>query len=137
MIVRLTFDRPLEEDIMLAWLEVSVKRRYDVGAFINVNLSFWLRPMLFVPRLKTDTCNNPGHFCQDWMFVINVPNPTVFIRLMRISSERLGIHLSIIMHNMAEKVRENIRLPVSVQIQRIFAKKCSTQYICCPRSNIV
>ena len=111
MILRLTFDRPLEEDVMLARLEVAVKRRYDVGAFITVNLSFWLRPMLFVPRLKTDACNNPSHYCQDWMFVINVPNPTVFIQLMRISSELLGIHLSIIMHNMAEKVQENVRDP--------------------------
>ena len=112
MIVRLTFDRPLEEDVMLARLEVSVKRRNDVGAFITVNLSLWLVPILFVPRLKTDTCNDPGHYyCQDWMFVINVPNPTVFIQLMRISSELLGIHLSIIMHNMAEKLRENVRLP--------------------------
>ena len=117
MIVRLTFDRPLEEDVMLARLEVAVKRRNDVGAFINVNLSLLLRPMLSVPRLKTDARNNPGHCCQDWMFVINVPNPTVFIQLMRISSELLGIHLSIIMHNMAEKVRDNLRLPVSVQLQ--------------------
>ena len=46
---------------MLAWLEVSVKSRYDVGTLVNVNLSLWLVSILLVPRLKTDTCNDPGH----------------------------------------------------------------------------
>ena len=46
---------------MLAWLEVSVKRRYDVGTLVNVNLSLWLVSILLVPRLETDTCNDPRH----------------------------------------------------------------------------
>ena len=44
---------------------------------------------------------------------------------MRISSEVLGIRLSIIMHNMAEKVRENIRLPGSVDfLHYTYLRKC-------------
>ena len=41
---------------MLAWLEVPVKSRYDVGTLVNVNLSLWLVSILLVPRLETDTC---------------------------------------------------------------------------------
>ena len=60
--------RPLEEDVMFAWLEVSVKGGYDVGALVDVNLSLWLVCMLLVPRLKTDTCNDPSHCCdQDFV----------------------------------------------------------------------
>ena len=46
---------------MFAWLEVSVKRRNDVGALVDVNLSLWLVSILLVPRLETDTCNDPSH----------------------------------------------------------------------------
>ena len=53
--------RPDEEYVVFAWLEVSVKRRYDVGALIDVNLSLWLVCILLVPRLKADTCNDPSH----------------------------------------------------------------------------
>ena len=59
--------RPLEEDVMLAWLEVSVKGGYDVGALVDVNLSLWLVSTLLVPRLETDTCNDPSHSDQDFV----------------------------------------------------------------------
>ena len=60
--------RPLEEDVMFAWLEVPVKCRYDVSALVDVNLSLWLFCILLVPRLKTDTCNDPCHGDQDFVF---------------------------------------------------------------------
>ena len=53
---------------MLAWLEVPVKGGYDVGALVDVNLSLWLFCILLVPRLKTDTCNDPSH--SDLYFVL-------------------------------------------------------------------
>ena len=52
---------------MFAWLEVSVKGRYDVGALVNVNLSLWFVSTLLVPRLETDTCNDPSHSDQDFV----------------------------------------------------------------------
>ena len=45
---------------MLAWLEVPVKSRYDVGTLVNVNLSLWLVSILLLPPLDTNNCNGPS-----------------------------------------------------------------------------
>ena len=52
---------------MFAWLEVPVKGRYDVGALVDVNLSLRFVSTLLVPRLETDTCNDPSHGDQDFV----------------------------------------------------------------------
>ena len=63
----LLINRPLEENVVFAWLEVAVKRGDDVGALIAVNLSLGFLSIFPVPRLQTDTCNDPSHGDKAWM----------------------------------------------------------------------
>ena len=52
---------------MFSWVEVAVKRGDDVGALIAVNLSLGFLSIFPVPRLQTDTCNDPSHGDKAWM----------------------------------------------------------------------